>query len=635
MRWHFLLVIFVFSAYITNAQGDADCQTIGGQCKDVCSANEAEVELTSSCSSGICCVSNVQALNKIGTGTTCSDGTPYGVCSDFNSGGLGKPKYCENGQLISACEICGCSGGAVCYQGTCLSASGGTESSDLSLVNSNPTISQIPPLNAPFDSIDLNQYAEDPEGKDLIFTFSNGFNTFSSEIVQCDIANDLFSCFPKISGFEMITISAFDGEKSSAMVFSLDVMQIQRGTGTNAHPKANAGDDKTVSINQDVVLDGSKSYDPDGNIPSLSSAFIWKEGLNVLGQGKIIKTRFPKPGEYTVTLEVTDANGALSSDTVNVKVNKKERCGGTPTIYTPQDTICTKKWPSKEGEILAINSRSNSCDLFEVCDDGLDYIIDDAINCCDGTPFLDKKRSGSCSFANVNSGENVKTCQALYIIKSIGDGAVYMQDYFYSEMCCYGVRELCPEQYPLYTPRPLPITDTDLSLLQCKTTAENRVLGEWLSDTRLDKNNIALQDVHAGATINILSTGTCVDYSAAVVTLLRKLGFRSNDIYLGEATNHAYTLVKFPIDRKYTIIDTTGNADPITLGGLPPQDYPYCENLVNCYNDNGRALCPELSKIKGCERVEESVIKQGSRITFKAKKIIGTVIEKLTLEAKR
>jgi len=635
MRWYFILVIFAFSLYIVNAQGDADCQEIGGQCKNECDADEMIVELTSSCSSGICCVSNIQALNNIGTETTCSDGTPYWACSDFNSGGLGKPKYCENGQLISACENCGCPDGSYCSQGICLSAGSGTESSDLSLANSNPTISQIPPLNAPFDSMDLNQYAEDPEGKDLIFTFSNELDTFSSKIVQCDIANDLLSCFPKQGGSEIITIYAFDGEKSSAMVFSLDVMQTQTDSGTNAYPKADAGDDRVVTINQEAVLDGSKSYDPDGNLPSLSSAFVWKEGESVLGQGKIIKTRFPKPGLYTITLEVTDVKGAISMDNVHVEVNKKEKCGGTSTLYAPQDTICTKKWPSNEGEILAINSRSNSCDLFEVCDDGLDYIVEDAINCCDGTPLLDRKRSGSCSFANVNSGADVKTCQALYIIKGIGDGAIYMQDYFYSEMCCYGVRELCPEQYPLYTSRPLPITDTDLSLLQCKTTAENRELGEWLSDTRLDKNNIALQDVHAGATINILSTGTCVDYGAAVVTLLRKLGFGKTEIYLGEATNHAYTLVKFPLDRKYTIIDTTGNADPITLGGLPPQDYPYCENLVNCYNDNGRTLCPELTKIKGCERVEESVIKQGSRITFKAKKVIGTVIEKLTLEAKR
>ncbi|MBI2106633.1 PKD domain-containing protein [Candidatus Woesearchaeota archaeon] len=633
MRWFILLLVLLASSVY--AQDDASCQGVGGQCKNSCDVNEIELELTVPCDNGICCVSNVQSLNRMNTGTTCSDGTPYGACSDFNSGGLGKPRYCENGQLIYSCETCGCPEGSFCSQGGCLSAGGGTQSSDLSLVNSPPTISQIPSLNAPFDSMDLNQYAEDPEGKDLIFTFNNGLSTYNSEIVQCDIANDLFSCFPRIEGTEVITILASDGEKTSSMVFSLGVMQTQSDTQTNAYPRANAGSDKTVLINQDVVLDGSKSYDPDGNLPSLSSAFVWKEGANVLGQGKITKTKFPKPGVYTVTLEVTDVKGAVSKDTVNIRVNKKEKCGGTSTIYAPQDTICTKKWPSKEGELLAINSRSNSCDLFEVCDEDLDYIIEDAISCCDGTPLLDRKRSGSCSFANVNSGNDVKTCQALYIIKSIGDGAVYMQDYFYSEMCCYGVSELCPEQYQLYTRGPLPITDTDLSLLQCKTTAENRVLGEWLSDTRLDKNNIALQDVHAGATINILSTGTCVDYSAAVVTLLRKLGFRSSDIYLAEATNHAYTLVKFPIDRKYTIIDTTGNADPITLGGLPPQDYPYCENIVNCYNDNGKALCPEMSKIKGCERVEESVIKQGSRVTFKTKKVIATIIEKLTFEAKR
>jgi hypothetical protein len=39
----------------------------------------------------------------------CTDGTLYGQCS------VNKPKYCDNGNLINKCSICGCSSGFECY----------------------------------------------------------------------------------------------------------------------------------------------------------------------------------------------------------------------------------------------------------------------------------------------------------------------------------------------------------------------------------------------------------------------------------------------------------------------------------------------------------------------------------------
>jgi len=45
---------------------------------------------------------------------TCSDGTPYGQCSQT------KPKYCDNGRLIDKCSICGCPPSYVCQKdGNC------------------------------------------------------------------------------------------------------------------------------------------------------------------------------------------------------------------------------------------------------------------------------------------------------------------------------------------------------------------------------------------------------------------------------------------------------------------------------------------------------------------------------------
>jgi len=49
------------------------------------------------------CTSNETCINGACVSLTCSDGTSYGQCS------TNKPKYCENGNLIDKCLICGCS----------------------------------------------------------------------------------------------------------------------------------------------------------------------------------------------------------------------------------------------------------------------------------------------------------------------------------------------------------------------------------------------------------------------------------------------------------------------------------------------------------------------------------------------
>ncbi|MFH1500638.1 MAG: PA14 domain-containing protein, partial [archaeon] len=69
---------------------------------EVCSCNEGYECKDSKCDE-IFLVSDV-----------CGDGTNYGECSTQ------KPKFCQNGTLISNCSICGCSDGAICEQnGTC------------------------------------------------------------------------------------------------------------------------------------------------------------------------------------------------------------------------------------------------------------------------------------------------------------------------------------------------------------------------------------------------------------------------------------------------------------------------------------------------------------------------------------
>jgi PKD repeat protein len=86
-------------------------------------------------------------------------------------------------------------------------------------------------------------------------------------------------------------------------------------------PVANAGPDMTVyDTNCDgmetVILDGSASYDEDGNIQT----FAWTENCNSVGEGESPTVELCT-GMHYVVLTVTDDKGSQDSDTVRVIVN--------------------------------------------------------------------------------------------------------------------------------------------------------------------------------------------------------------------------------------------------------------------------------------------------------------------------
>jgi len=567
---------------------------------------------------------------------SCSDGTPKDSCSQSI-----KPNYCNSeGKIVEDCIKCSCpSQDDICNKdGSCtLARTQGEQSTDLSLVDNPPVVSSISQMSLPF-SLDLNSYAFDPEARQLTFSFQKTLSQqYTSSIAQCTLQNSIIFCQKLQPGNELIIILVSDGVKESRLEINTLSEATQSEAGINYPPKANAGEDVVAYPGQRVILDASETFDQDGDLIYQDSSFSWRYNNKIIGTGIKLIQRFDKPGSYDIELEVTDSKGFSGKDKVAVFVQNKNRCRNTTAAYFPQDTICDNSWPSHQGEIIAINSRNPSCDLIEVCSPELDPIIEDAIDCCDGSQLKEPKKSQACNFANKYSQGNQKRCQGLYLTKGVGDSAIYMQDYLEAEMCCYGVESICSKPVNYYTAKPLPKTSKQQNIqdIQCKTTQENRILGYWYSDSKIGLNNIALQDIHAAATINVLGTGTCVDYGSALVTLLRKAGYTQEEVYLAEASNHAYTLIRLPLDRKFHIVDTTGNKAPsITLGAAPP-GYPYCESILNCYNDLGKQLCPELKDIVGCEGVKEGFTKQASRFTFKAQKIVKQASSLFTEEVKR
>ena len=142
------------------------------------------------------------------------------------------------------------------------------------------------------------------------------------------------------------------------------------GCGVNHPPIANAGPDQTVSVGEQVILDGSKSHDPDEAIPASNTVtaqahplyvhqergdlkFRWSfatkhyfngepvlsipSGSNVLATVQNFDTERgtfvpDKPGEYVVNLNVTDDFDHVGIDQV--------------TITAVNPTLCTHAFPA-------------------------------------------------------------------------------------------------------------------------------------------------------------------------------------------------------------------------------------------------------------------------------------------------
>ena len=113
----------------------------------------------------------------------------------------------------------------------------------------------------------------------------------------------------------------WDPEYGWGIVDAYAALQFELGPKS---PVADAGPDQTLSDADDnkveeVTLNGSDSYDPDGSIV----AYEWREGDTVLGTAEVITYNFTV-GTYDVTLTVTDDDNLTDSDEsiITVEANK-------------------------------------------------------------------------------------------------------------------------------------------------------------------------------------------------------------------------------------------------------------------------------------------------------------------------
>ena len=88
----------------------------------------------------------------------------------------------------------------------------------------------------------------------------------------------------------------------------------------NSPPIADAGEEQTVAVGEEVVLDGSGSWDEGGEIPT----FLWEFGDGSPGAtGKIVTHTYARSGVYSAQLTVLNSEGLSGTDTTTITVTEE------------------------------------------------------------------------------------------------------------------------------------------------------------------------------------------------------------------------------------------------------------------------------------------------------------------------
>jgi len=99
---------------------------------------------------------------------------------------------------------------------------------------------------------------------------------------------------------------------------------LESAKSLNIPPVADAGEDRTVNSDEEgkatILLDGARSYDPDGVI----SKWSWSDGGdNEIGESPQIRVRLSE-GVHNFSLTVTDNGGATAKANITIQVRRSE-----------------------------------------------------------------------------------------------------------------------------------------------------------------------------------------------------------------------------------------------------------------------------------------------------------------------
>jgi len=152
-------------------------------------------------------------------------------------------------------------------------------------------------------SFELN--GTDPDGDDINYTLLYTEYVPEHGILSGEAPRLTYTPNANFTGEDYIVFKVDDGQlESEIAVVKILIHPL------NDPPTAIAGGDASGIRGDSFVLDGSQSYDVDGNI----TAYEWREGNITLSTEEKFSQKFYDEGVHTITLTVTDDHNTTDSD---------------------------------------------------------------------------------------------------------------------------------------------------------------------------------------------------------------------------------------------------------------------------------------------------------------------------------
>ena len=164
-----------------------------------------------------------------------------------------------------------------------------------------------------------------PEDESFVYEFSNDApNEFAGGLSDEEIAKAEAPPLPSSETNELIDAlgEELDYIEEEKVISETDLLADLSASAKaiNLPPIADAGEDKTISSEDDntatILLDGSRSYDPDGKIQS----YAWQDSNgNIIGDLAQVRVRLPL-GTHPFELTVIDDKGAATKAMVTIRI---------------------------------------------------------------------------------------------------------------------------------------------------------------------------------------------------------------------------------------------------------------------------------------------------------------------------
>ncbi len=154
---------------------------------------------------------------------------------------------------------------------------------------------------------DLAQFSASglhPAGAHYYWEFGDGSGVVGQAVTHVYIDEGIYSV--------QLTVVAPDGAAGSA---STTVEILHR----NEAPTANAGPGQEARVHEQLRFDGSNSSDPEGSLN-----WTWDFGDGMIGVGPRPFHNYSMPGNYSVTLTVTDSEGLNATATTWAEVQLRQ-----------------------------------------------------------------------------------------------------------------------------------------------------------------------------------------------------------------------------------------------------------------------------------------------------------------------